>query len=182
MEEPASEEITRRVQTRPDWDALVRAHQRRVVMSVVAFGLRIDRAEEIAHRAWARLFEKHERGELAVVELPGLAIAQARFFARDELRRMGEEEKRHASFGDITLLDDLDPERRFLAREQLERALAAIAGCSASAQRVFRAFYENPARPQIEIARELGISLQRVRQTLCEVRRKVRDALEDDHD
>ena len=66
-------------------------------MSVVAFGLRVDRAEEIAQRAWARLIEKFGRGELATIELPGLAIAQARYLARDELRRMGNEEKRQMS-------------------------------------------------------------------------------------
>jgi RNA polymerase sigma-70 factor (ECF subfamily) len=182
IEEAPNEEITRRVEMRPDWEAHVRHHQRRVLMSVVALGLRLDRAEEICQRAWARLIEKFERGELESVELPGLVIAQARFFARDELRRLAKEQQHRSSVGDITILDDRDPERRFLAKEDLERALAAISACSPSAQRVFRAFYDDPRRPQQEIARELGISLQRVRQTLCEVRRRVREALESDHD
>jgi RNA polymerase sigma-70 factor (ECF subfamily) len=146
-------------------------------MSVVAMGIRLDRAEEVAQRAWARILEKHERGEIDTLILPGIVVAQARFLALDEMRRSSAD-RNNLDAAEVTLRDLApSPEQRLLAKEELARAFAAVAACTPAAQRVFRAVYDAPQRPHEEIARELGISVQRVRQTLCEVRRKVRDAL-----
>lgn len=70
-----------------DWDAAIRQHDRRVYLSVLALGLSADRAREISQATWTRLIEQHGRGALAKLELPGLAIRQARFLALNELRR-----------------------------------------------------------------------------------------------
>src|SRR5258708_7367275 len=69
------------------WDDAIRRHDRSVYLSVLALGLQPDRAREIVQAAWTRLIEQHGRGALAELELPGLAIRQARFLALDELRR-----------------------------------------------------------------------------------------------
>src|SRR5689334_10042253 len=40
---------------RAAWDALVARHHRRVVVSLLARGVRVDRAHELAQETWARL-------------------------------------------------------------------------------------------------------------------------------
>src|SRR5689334_5843776 len=75
------------------WDDAIRRHDRSVYLSVLALGLAPDRAREIAQSAWTRLMERHAEGALTELELPGLAIRQARFLALTELER-GRTEKR----------------------------------------------------------------------------------------
>ncbi|MEQ8280217.1 MAG: sigma-70 family RNA polymerase sigma factor [Deltaproteobacteria bacterium] len=155
------------------WTRAVEQHGRRVVVHLLAMGVEIEAAKEIAQRAWARIFEQHRAGRLERLELPGVVIQQARFFALDARRGRRE--------GPATLVANTpDPERQLLAREQIERAFATIERCSPRAQQVFRMAYEDPSRRHADIAADVGLSVQRVRQILCEVRRAVRDALEDD--
>src|SRR5262249_34531104 len=79
--------ISMRVEASPsmtvDWDEAVRAHNARVVASLLALSIPFDQAEELADQAWARLIEQHRAGQLTEVKLPGLAIKQARFLALD---------------------------------------------------------------------------------------------------
>jgi len=159
-----------------DWDAAARVHGRRVVVSLLALGLPLDRAEDVAQRAWLRLVEQHRAGALRDVRLPGLAIAQARFLALDEAKRARPADDVDDRFASA----DPDPERRDVAKERLERALAALATASPTARRVFRLCYDDPPRPHAEVAAEVGLSLQRVRQILCETRAVMRRALDDD--
>ena len=69
-----------------DWGAEIARHDRRVVLSLVARGVRLDRAREIAQETWACLVERHRLGELPGSS-QGLAITQAGFLARDDVRR-----------------------------------------------------------------------------------------------
>src|SRR5262245_19919037 len=64
-----------------DWDAAMRAHNARVVASLLAMSVGLEHAEELASQTWARLIEQEHKGQLTDVRLPGLAIAQARFLA-----------------------------------------------------------------------------------------------------
>src|SRR5687767_978593 len=86
------------VPTRPDvvlaWDAIVRAHNHRVVVMLLAMGLGIDRAKEIAQATWLRLFEQERAGKLKDPAFPGIALAQARYLALDQLRRERNEAQR----------------------------------------------------------------------------------------
>jgi RNA polymerase sigma-70 factor (ECF subfamily) len=161
-----------------DWGQLVQRYDRSVWLSVVALGIAPDQAREIAQMAWAKLFEQRRRGVIRELKLPGLAIAQARFLALDALRHR-EVEQRHAAettaVGNV--LDELDPEREAITRERALRAAEALARCTAQEQRVFRAVYDD-TRPYAEIAAELALSVQRVRQIVCEVRKKLREAME----
>src|SRR5262245_44923304 len=81
------ESSTLSVRPPPDWDALIAAHGRRVIVAFLGHGVPIDRAKEIAQDTWAKLMERHAHGALSELKLPGLAITQALFFARDEARR-----------------------------------------------------------------------------------------------
>ena len=168
---------------RQGWDELVARHDRRVLLSLLARGVRLDRAREIAQETWARLIEQQRAGKLERLELPGLAVAQAAFFAREDARRrradvLLEEE------GPLSAIADgsADVEALVAAREQLERARAELARCSPAARRVFQVVYDDPDAPHAEAAEKLGLSVQRVRQTLCEVRSRLRRALEGSDD
>jgi len=170
------------LQPDPVWDTAVRRHNRKVVTALLARGVCLPDAKDMAQEAWARLFQKWRSGQLERLELPGLVIRQAQFLAAD-LRRArkrgtdllglhatspnGEGEPNSGS-----------PEARLLATEDLARARKAFATCSPRAREVFaRAYADNV--PHNQLAESLGISVQRLRQTLCEVRATLRAATEE---
>jgi RNA polymerase sigma-70 factor (ECF subfamily) len=164
---------------RDAWNVLIARHERRVVLTLLARGVRVDRAKDITQETWARLIAQQQAGKLRWLDLPGLAITQAVFLAIDDARR------RHRDVPmddapEIALLADPVPsaEERLLAQGEVERALEELSRCAPSARRVFELVYDNPGLPHADAARRAGISVQRVRQTLCEVRAKIRAALE----
>jgi RNA polymerase sigma factor (sigma-70 family) len=160
----------------PDfWDDAIRTHDRRVYLSVLALGVTPDRAREIVQTAWTRLIEQHSNGALPTLELPGLAIRQARFLALSDHRR-------DRAFGHVlaAVPEPTEPpsvDRIVASREQLDRVLAAVATCSKTERHVFRLVYGTPNGTAASAAAELGLSLQRVRQILCELRSHLRKAL-----
>jgi len=161
------------------WDQLVATHGRVVWLSLIALGVAPDHASELAQAAWTRLLEQHDRGALGELKMPGLVIAQARFLALDAMRHQrleGRHRLEAVALGADS--DPIDPERQAIARERLQRAGAALGHCSPQEQRIFRAIYDDPSRPHADVAAEVGLSIQRVRQILCEVRRKLRAAME----
>ena len=166
------------------WNELIAKHNHRVIVSLLARGVRIDRARDLAQDAWVRLIEQARRGNLREMILPGLAIAQAGFLALEDVRK-----KQPAAPGatlDALLghLHEVDPsqtaEERLLSTEQLARAAEALRSCHPMARRVFEMVYEDPDARHADVAREVGLSLQRVRQIVCEVRKKLRVAIEGD--
>ncbi|MBN2358042.1 MAG: sigma-70 family RNA polymerase sigma factor [Deltaproteobacteria bacterium] len=163
-----------------DWDAAIRCHHRRLCVSLLALGLTIDQAEDVAHQAWLRIIERQRAGLLRELRLPGLVIVQARFLALNLLRRGRRDTALPEGPGDSQPLavDDVDPENRLISRERLDSALRVLAGCSESARAVFQLVYSDPPLGHAEVAQRLGLSVQRVRQILCEVRAKMRSAVE----
>jgi RNA polymerase sigma factor (sigma-70 family) len=167
------------------WSGLIIQHRRRVVLSLVAAGFDFEAAEELAHEAWTRLMEKDREGRLAELKLPGLAIVQARFLAWDERRRQRAQRAQRERL-DLEAAEELvvdghgDPEQRILTRQEAARALATVAAAPISAQRLFRLLYAEPGMPHARAAEVLGLSVQRVRQILCELRKSVRAALQGD--
>lgn len=179
LEEDVERTVVDRPSNRAAWDEAVRKHGRRVVVSLLAMGLSLDEAEEIANRAWARIFEQHRKNKFERVELPGLVIRQARFFALDLMRQSARADRLHGA-ADRTPDPLADPERRLLTKEQLARAAEVIGGMNEKSQRVFRIVYQNPSLPHAEVAKIVDLSVQRVRQILWEVRKNVRRALEEE--
>ncbi|MBC7976496.1 MAG: sigma-70 family RNA polymerase sigma factor [Myxococcales bacterium] len=157
------------------WDDAIRRHDRQVYLSVLALGLPPERAREVTQAAWTRLVEQHRSGTLDRIELPGLAIRQARFLAFNDLERSRTEKRVLAAVPDPP--DVPDTEQRVGHRQELERVLAALATCSPTARKVFRLIYATPGGTAASAAKELGLSLQRIRQILCETRRHLRRAL-----
>ena len=162
---------------REAWDALIASHGHRVLVSLLARGARVDIARDLAQETWSVLIARQRAGQLDRLELPGLAITQAHFLLL---------EHRRASARAASPLDDAsappDPapsaEDRLLSRQQLARAHDELQRCPPRARDVFALVYDNPGLPHAEAARRTGLSVQRVRQTLCEVRARLRAVLE----
>lgn len=183
---PDEEALARRALTgeRAAWDALIARHQRRVMVSLLARGLRVDRAQELAQETWARLIQQQQRGLLTELRLPALALAQAAFLASDDARRT----RRESVDGTVEELPErqqpVDPaesaEKRLLSEEQLTRARSALEQVSPGARNVFLLACDGQGLPHAEVASRVGLSVQRVRQILCEVRKKLRTALEEE--
>lgn len=157
------------------WDEAIRRFDRRVYLSVLALGVAPERAREISQSAWTRLMEKHADGALPELELPGLAIRQARFLALNEHARSKAEKRVLAAVPDPGPSTDL--ERELASRAQLGRVLAALETCPPTARKVFRLVYATPGGDAASAARTIGLSLQRVRQILCETRAHIRKQL-----
>jgi RNA polymerase sigma-70 factor (ECF subfamily) len=157
------------------WDDAIRRFDRQVYLSVLALGLNPDRAREISQAAWTKLIERHADGGLPELELPGLAIRQARFLGLNELQRSKVEKRVLAAVPDDGA--SVDVERQIDSRAQVEKVLAALATCTPTARRVFRLVYATPNGSPAHAAAEVGLSLQRVRQILCETRAHIRKSL-----
>ena len=121
---------------------------------------------------WTRLIEQHAKGALPELELPGLAIRQARFLALNEHQRAKTEMRVLAAVPDPPGEPALD--RVVASRQELDRVLAALATCSPMQRRVFRLVYATPGGTAATAAQTVGLSLQRVRQILCETRSHIR--------
>ena len=167
---------------REAWSALVQRHNQRVVVALLSRGVRIDRAKDIAQESWIRLVEQQRQGRLERLQLPGLAISQATFLWLESARRETAA-RRHEPIDEpaiaATLADPRDDaESRMVTEERVDCAVEVLASCSDSARKVFRLVYGGDGLSHAEVAERVGLSLQRVRQILCEVRAKLRIALE----
>jgi RNA polymerase sigma-70 factor (ECF subfamily) len=158
---------------REAWASLVERWRHRVVVALMAEGFGIEGARDLAQEAWAAIWDKHQRGELERLELPGLVIAHARLQAMDERRRA------RRSLSDGTERPPVPTaEPRLMAAQTLRRVEAVLGQRSAQQQRIFRRAVEEHV-PHADLAREEGLSLQRVRQILWEVRVALRAAIEE---
>ena len=158
------------------WDDAIRRHGHRVYVSVLALGLTPDRAKEIVQATWMRLMEQHASGSLTELDFPGLAIRQARFLALNDMQRRKVEKRVLAAVPEAAPEPNI--ERVVASREQIERMLDALQTCSPTAKRIFRLVYATPGGTCVTAAQDVGLSLQRVRQILCETRNHIRRALE----
>jgi RNA polymerase sigma-70 factor (ECF subfamily) len=152
------------------WGALVRRHGRRVTLALIADGVPPAQARDLAQDAWLRLMEQARAGGLTYLKLPGLAVRQARFLARSSERRARAEVLPGPA-------EAASPESGYMARERLERARAIVERLGGSARAVFAMLYGEPELPLPEVAARLGLSRQRVRQIVCEVRAVLRREL-----
>ena len=125
---------------------------------------------------WTRLIEQHAKGALAELDFPGLAIRQARFLALNSHQRDRTELRVLAAVPEAAPQPGVD--RVVDSRRELERVLDALATCSPTAKQIFRLVYATPDGSAARAAQEVGLSLQRVRQILCETRSHIRRTLE----
>ncbi|MEZ4317854.1 MAG: sigma-70 family RNA polymerase sigma factor [Myxococcota bacterium] len=159
------------------WNALIEAHGHRVVVSLVARGARPCEARECAQEAWLRLVRRQREGRLLDLQLPGLAIRQARFIWLERQRLAGSvvslEAVRHEE------ASGAGSEDRMIDRARLGRALSALDREDDRDRALFEAAYDGAGTSQVDLAARFGLSLQRTRQILSEVRQRLRSALGD---
>ena len=158
------------------WGRLAQRSSHRVLVALLAEGFRLDESQDLAQEAWTAIWLKHQRGEFVTLELPGLVIAHARFLAKNLRRRSQRPGPQPAE-------PEVSPgaERRLGAAQALRRVQDALKVRSAQQQRIFRDAVEE-LRPHAAIAEAEGLSVQRVRQILWEVRRALRIVLEPDQE
>ena len=166
------------------WDELACRHTPRVRLALLARGLPLDLVEDVSQEAWVRLIEQQRAGRLRTLELPGLVIVQARWLAleatRTLARRKGIAAKlARAVLGDVTTTGAGDVEVRAVYAEQLERVRRELDLFPRRAREVFSAVYGPGGRSHAQVAAAFGLSVQRVRQILCEIRARARGALID---
>lgn len=158
------------------WEALIRLYDHTVFLSLLAGGVKPVAARELCHDTWARLYEQWRAGRLDLLQLPGLAVTQARFLALEEHRRG----HRAAPLGEDSLQrpdPHASPEERVSARQLVGHVEQALEACPPRARALFELALSNPDVPHAELAERSGISLQRLRQALCEVRARLRTAV-----
>lgn len=160
---------------RSAWTELIARHNRRVLLSLLAQGVLPAQAKEMAQEAWLRLITQADAKKLPRLELPGLAIRQALFLARSEARKLGQF---HEPLEDGPEVATDSPERLFFDRERLQKAHERLQDLSPSARAVFERLYGDPQLSHAEVAARVGLSVQRVRQIVCEVRKVLRAELE----
>ncbi len=158
------------------WGHLAQRSSHRVLVVLLAEGFRLEESQDLVQEAWAAIWMKHQRGEFVTLELPGLVIAHARFLAKDLRRR-----SRRPGPQPVEPEESPGVERRLGAAQALRRVQAALKERPAQQQRIFRHAVEE-LRPHADIAEAEGLSVQRVRQILWEVRRSLRNVLDPDQE
>ncbi|MFO0577327.1 MAG: sigma-70 family RNA polymerase sigma factor [Polyangia bacterium] len=186
---PAGGEVERRALAgdRDAWSALIARHDRKVVVALLARGVAIEQAKDLAQETWLRLIESQRAGRLSSLSLPGLAIVQAGYLLRNAQRAEGARGTTALFAGSADEDADRDgaappdpqplAEERVLQRDRVQRVAGALATCPPSARRVFEFVYDHPELSYPEVAARFGLSTQRVKQTVCEVRKRLRAAL-----
>ena len=175
---PSTDDLLARAQAgdRAAWGGLAERYTHRVRLALLADGLGLDASRDLAQEAWTRLWARHQRGELPRLELPGLVVAQARFLAQD-LRRRERAAPAPAQEPPEPVADAPPPDRQLAAAQALEQVQRVLATRPARQQRIFRLAVDEQ-RPHADIAAGEGLSLQRVRQIIYEVRCALRGALD----
>jgi RNA polymerase sigma factor (sigma-70 family) len=160
------------------WNALIARYNHRVVVALLARGVSIERAKDVAQDAWLRLIEQQRAGNLRELKLPALAVTQAIFLSIDAARRDGRE---RATLDDEAegVVDPCPPaDLRMMSEERFAIAEKVLSQCGPNARRVFELAYGGEGLSHADVAERVGLSTQRVRQIVCEVRKLLRSAIE----
>lgn len=131
-----------------------------------------DRARELSQEVWEQLYRRWINGTLVDVKMPGLALSHADFLALSERRRRTETPLGRDH--EWETVRPRDAEQHMLDRAHLARVVREVRSCSSTVQRIFELRYYPPGMSTVEISHELGLSHQRVRQILCELRQRIR--------
>lgn len=167
--------MTRPVDT---WQTRISEHGHVVVLALLSKGVRLHDARDLAQDAWTRLIEADRQGRLERIELPGLAIRQAMFLLSERQRvvvRRVEAPVDEAG----ELAAESWPEAVVEARQRLALISATMEQVPPRARAVL-ASHLSSADGHAEQAARVGLSVQRFRQVLCEVRARLRAALGED--
>jgi len=167
------------------WDEVVRRYSHRVRLVLLARGITWDAAEDLIQETWLRLVRQQRDGRLRTLELPGLAIAQSEWLAREALRTHARRQAiasvstpSTAALWEIPGAEaDDDPAASAERTDRLRAGLRVLGELPPRMRQIVERACAGDDVAHADVARELGISVQRVRQTLCEARARMRAAL-----
>ncbi len=160
------------------WNALIAKYNRRVVVALLARGVPIERAKDVAQDSWLRLIEQQRAGNLRELKLPALAVTQAIFLSIDAARRDSRERATHDDEAEHVVDPCPGADLRMMSEERFAIADRVLSKCAPSARKVFELAYGGEGLSHADVATRVGLSTQRVRQIVCEVRKLLRVALE----
>lgn len=158
-----------------DWSAHIERHGHVVVVALLAQGLRLHDAKDLAQEAWTRLLEADRDGRLERIELPGLAIRQALYLLAE--RRRSTRRRELVPLDDEHRAPMIDAETQLAQRELLQVVAGQLANETPRAKSVVDVLLSSDELHAVH-ARSLGISVQRFRQVLCDVRSRLRAVVE----
>lgn len=158
------------------WSPRIAEHDHVLVLALLAKGVRLHDARDLAQEAWARLIEADRDGKLERIDLPGLVIRQAMFLLAEQqrvrsrrlLEDAGEAARLEAPGG--------QPESILEARQRLSVVASALSTVTPRGREVMETWLGSTTGHAEQAAR-VGLSVQRFRQVLCEVRARLRAAL-----
>ena len=177
MAPPIDDDLARALKgDRSAWERLIVQHGRRVTVAVLAEGLSMEDARDLTQDVWARLWSQIRAGGLASLQLPGIAVTQAQFLARDHRRRERVVRSDGHSAGEAEG-SGLAVDALLVSAQTLARVRRELEKLAPAQQRIFRLATEEGV-PHASIALAVGLSTQRVRQIIWEVRVRLRAQLE----
>ncbi|MFO0595734.1 MAG: sigma-70 family RNA polymerase sigma factor [Myxococcaceae bacterium] len=159
------------------WKRAVEDHGHRLVLSLLASGLRLDEARDVAQETWLKVMEAAAAGKLERLEFPGLLVRQASFLVADRQRQRRARPPGPMSEAEA-LCSTQSPEHEAHAQQLVVRMRAGLATVTPREREVLEAALARPDVRHDELARSEGLSVQRFRQLLCSVRSKLRRVLE----
>lgn len=163
---------------RAAWDELIRQHNPAVLRRLLRFGLPLPVAEELAGDTWSTLFVRAQEGRLRLLQLPGLALQQARFLCLEYARAAQRTRPEDAEFFQNIEAECRSQEDEVAVRERREAVAEALSTLSPGQQRILRLLYwAGLSAP--EAARQLSITPQRVNEVACEARQRLRTLMKD---
>lgn len=157
------------------WKHRIAEHDHVVVLALLSKGVRLHDARDLSQDAWTRLIEADRAGRLERVELPGLVIRQAMFLLA-ERRRVGGRRVEVDVEAAAELPATSEPESIVDAKRRLALVSATLDGVTPRGRQVMESLLSS-SDGHAEQAARVGLSVQRFRQVLCEVRARLRAAL-----
>lgn len=164
---------------REAWERLFRAHGRRVEVALLAKGVPLQAARDATQAAWLKMLEQVERGTLKELRLPAYAITLARNLSIDAWRKgRFESPTADGAVLERRLSGATDLQELAISRQQLDCMRSRLETCSARKQRIFARRFADAWQAR-QIAEAEGMSVQRVRQSLSELRARLRECREE---
>ncbi len=158
-----------------DWAQVIANHNHTVVVSLLARGLRLSDARQVAVDTWSLLYERHAAGLIASLEFPGLAVRQAGFLASNRSKHKTVSFE-HCDAANLLASETPAADEVMVSKQALCAAQAAFSQLPPRAKQVYAFHLQHPNTDHASLAAQLGLSLQRFRQTLCEVRARLKVA------
>jgi RNA polymerase sigma-70 factor (ECF subfamily) len=170
--DPATVEAARTGDRRA-WSVVIRRYQTLILSIFMGFSIAHPRAVEMGQELWLKLYLRARKGLIEILTLPGLAVREARFRALDELRG----QRRAGPMIDLedVVLEASTPSLEERASRKAELALVQkMLLTLPPRQRQVMLLAGVRGTPHAEVARELGISTVRAKQTLSDARQRLR--------